>query len=159
MFVVDTNSLIYFFKGQGRVGERLLDTPPSEIGVPSIVLYELEVGIAKSSSPKKRQKQLGELVDIIELLPEPKPHSNTVATLLKILVEKGFVQISNPNRNNLYSAKVSKLDYSGQRMAGLTESFFEGSYTNVVSYLLDKKQMSIEDLELLLHNLKSKGNE
>jgi hypothetical protein len=44
-------------------------------------------------------------------------------------------------------------------MAGLTESFFEGSYTNVVSYLLDKKQMSIEDLELLLHNLKSKGDE
>jgi BlaI family penicillinase repressor len=92
-------------------------------------------------------------------LPEPKPHSNTVATLLKILVEKDFVQITNPNRNNLYSAKVSKRDYSGQRMAGLTESFFDGSYTNVVSYLVDKKQMSIEDLELLLQNLKSKGDE
>ena len=101
----------------------------------------------------------GFLKDIIELLPEPKPHSNTVATLLKILVEKDFVQISNPNRNNLYSAKVSKRDYSGQRMAGLTESFFDGSYTNVVSYLVDKKQMSIEDLELLLQNLKSKGDE
>jgi BlaI family penicillinase repressor len=101
----------------------------------------------------------GFLKDIIELLPEPKPHSNTVATLLKILVEKDFVQITNPNRNNLYSAKVSKRDYSGQRMAGLTESFFDGSYTNVVSYLVDKKQMSIEDLELLLQNLKSKGDE
>jgi len=101
----------------------------------------------------------GFLKDIIELLPEPKPHSNTVATLLKILVEKDFVQISNPNRNNLYSAKVSKQDYSGQRMAGLTESFFDGSYSNVVSFLVDKKQMSIEDLELLLQNLKSKGDD
>jgi predicted transcriptional regulator len=44
-------------------------------------------------------------------------------------------------------------------MAGLTESFFDGSYANVVSYLVDKKQMSIEDLELLLQNLKSKGDE
>ncbi len=86
-------------------------------------------------------------------------YSNTVATLLKILVEKDFVQISNPNRNNLYSAKVSKADYSGQRMAGLAESFFEGSYANVVSFLVDKNQMSIEDLELLLENLKSKGHE
>jgi hypothetical protein len=43
-------------------------------------------------------------------------------------------------------------------MAGLTESFFEGSYANVVSFLVDKKQMSIEDLELLLQNLKSKGD-
>jgi predicted transcriptional regulator len=101
----------------------------------------------------------GYLKDIIEILPEPKPHSNTVATLLKILVEKDFVQISNPNRNNLYSAKVSKADYSGQRMAGLAESFFEGSYANVVSFLVDKNQMSIEDLELLLENLKFKGHE
>ncbi len=101
----------------------------------------------------------GYLKDIIEILLEPKPHSNTVATLLKILVEKDFVQISNPNRNNLYSAKVSKADYSGQRMAGLAESFFEGSYANVVSFLVDKNQMSIEDLELLLENLKSKGHE
>lgn len=103
--------------------------------------------------------QGGFLKDILELLPEPKPHSNTVATLLKILVEKDFVQISNPNRNNLYSAKVTKQDYSGQRMLGLTESFFDGSYTNVVSYLVDRKQLSIEDLELLLQNLKSKGDE
>jgi predicted transcriptional regulator len=44
-------------------------------------------------------------------------------------------------------------------MAGLTDSFFDGSYANVVSYLVDKKQMSIEDLELLLQNLKSKGDE
>lgn len=101
----------------------------------------------------------GFLKDIIENLPEPKPHSNTVATLLKILVEKEFVGISNPNRNNLYFAKVSKQDYSGQRMAGLTESFFDGSYTNVVSFLVDKKQMSIEDLELLLQNLKSKNDD
>jgi BlaI family transcriptional regulator, penicillinase repressor len=68
----------------------------------------------------------GFLKDIIELLPEPKPHSNTVATLLKILVEKNFVKISNPNRNNLYSAKVSKQDYSGQRMAGLRNHFSKG---------------------------------
>ncbi len=42
MFVLDTNSLIYFFNGQGHVGERILEIPPSEIGVPAIVLYELE---------------------------------------------------------------------------------------------------------------------
>ncbi|CAM3308416.1 BlaI/MecI/CopY family transcriptional regulator [Aquirufa ecclesiirivi] len=101
----------------------------------------------------------GFLKDIIENLPEPKPHSNTIATLLKILVEKEFVGISNPNRNNLYFAKVTKQEYSGQRMAGLADSFFEGSYTNVVSFLVDKKQMSIEDLELLLSQLKSKSDD
>jgi predicted transcriptional regulator len=93
------------------------------------------------------------------MLPEPKAHSNTIATLLKILVEKDFVQITNPNRNNLYSAKISKSAYSGSRMAGLTESFFEGSYSNVVSFLVDKNQMSIEDLESLIEQLKAKQND
>ena len=101
----------------------------------------------------------GFLKDIIELLPEPKAHSNTIATLLKILVEKDFVGIANPNRNNRYFAKISKSAYSGQRMAGLTESFFEGSYSNVVSFLVDKNQMSIEDLEILIQQLKSKQND
>lgn len=101
----------------------------------------------------------GFLKDIMENLPEPKGHSNTIATLLKILVEKDFVGISNPNRNNFYYAKVSKEKYSGERIAGLTQSFFNGSYSNVVSYLVDKKEMSIDDLQALIDQLKDKKNE
>jgi predicted transcriptional regulator len=33
----------------------------------------------------------GFIKDVLEALEEPKPHHNTVATLLKILVEKKFV--------------------------------------------------------------------
>jgi tRNA(fMet)-specific endonuclease VapC len=39
----DTNTLIYFFKGVGRVGDRILSTPPSDIAIPAVVFYELEV--------------------------------------------------------------------------------------------------------------------
>ncbi len=53
MYVLDTNTLIYFFKGLGEVPRKLLATPPNEIAIPAIVLYELEYGIAKSGSPKK----------------------------------------------------------------------------------------------------------
>jgi tRNA(fMet)-specific endonuclease VapC len=51
-YVLDTNTLIYFFKGLGKVASRLLATPPNEIGIPTIVIYELEVGIAKSKRKK-----------------------------------------------------------------------------------------------------------
>ena len=89
MFVLDTNSLIHFFKGQGHVGERLLEIPPSEIGVPAIVQYELEVGIAKSSSPKKRQKQLGELIELVNLLPFGEAEAHAAATLRATLEKRG----------------------------------------------------------------------
>ena len=69
MFVLDTNTLIYFFKGMGEVSTRLLQTPPKDIGVPSIVIYELEVGIRKSTSPQKRSQQLAALVSSVNVLP------------------------------------------------------------------------------------------
>jgi tRNA(fMet)-specific endonuclease VapC len=69
MYILDTNTLIYFFKGIGNVSTRLLQTPPRSIGVPTIVLFELEVGIAKSSSPKKRRLQLEGLMDAVNILP------------------------------------------------------------------------------------------
>jgi tRNA(fMet)-specific endonuclease VapC len=69
MFVLDTSTLIYFFKGMGNVSTRLLQTPPREISVPSIVVYELEVGIAKSTSPEKRTKQLAEFLGVVDVLP------------------------------------------------------------------------------------------
>jgi len=49
--------LICFFKGLGHVEERLLAVPPSEIAIPSIVIYELEVGICQSAQPSKRRTQ------------------------------------------------------------------------------------------------------
>ncbi len=68
MFILDTNTLIYFFKGMGGVSQRLLATPPSEIGIPTIVVYELEVGIAKSGSPSKRRAQLDVITGLVSIL-------------------------------------------------------------------------------------------
>ena len=101
----------------------------------------------------------GFMKDILEHLSATKPHYNTVGTLLKILVEKKFVGIKNPNRNNFYYPLVSKEEYSATGIKSIAENYFQGSYTNVVSFLVDKKEMSIEDLEFLLNQLKKKGNE
>jgi predicted nucleic acid-binding protein len=48
MFALDTNTLICFFKGLGRVKERLAAVSPANVAIPSVVLYELEVEIARS---------------------------------------------------------------------------------------------------------------
>ena len=53
----------------------------------------------------------GYLREIIEEMPEPKPHQNTVATLLKILVEKELVGIKTPTRYNFYYPQLSKDEY------------------------------------------------
>jgi tRNA(fMet)-specific endonuclease VapC len=69
MYILDTNTLIFFFKGMGNVSKRLLQTAPRSIGIPTIVLFEMEVGIAKSGSPKKRRLQLDNFAATVNILP------------------------------------------------------------------------------------------
>jgi tRNA(fMet)-specific endonuclease VapC len=69
MFVLDTNTLIYFFRGEGQVSRHLLAVAPAEVAVPSVVVYELETGIAQSSEPLKRRSQLDALLSRVQVLP------------------------------------------------------------------------------------------
>jgi tRNA(fMet)-specific endonuclease VapC len=69
MFVLDTNTFIYFFKGQGHVAERLLEVPPGEVLMPAPVLYELELGSLQSSAPRKRREQIQDLLDVVAVAP------------------------------------------------------------------------------------------
>ena len=51
---------------------------------------------------------------------------------------------------------LSKDEYSSGSIAGIAKGYFEGSYREVVSFLVDKKKLSVEDLEVLLKQLKKK---
>ncbi len=68
-YALDTNTLIYFFKGHGQVAGNLLATPPAEVTIPAVVVYEIETGIAKSTDPNKRKGQLAELLNAVTVLP------------------------------------------------------------------------------------------
>lgn len=89
MYVLDTNTLIYFFKGLGNVSQNLLAKSPKDIGVPTIVLYELEVGIKKSTSPRKRIKQLNDFILNVNVLPFGKEEAGAAAQIRAKLEKKG----------------------------------------------------------------------
>jgi len=99
------------------------------------------------------------LRDIVDEMPNPKPHQNTVATLLKILVEKEFVKITVLGRHHQYSPLISKEDYSKKTMKQLMKGYFEGSFSNVVSFMVKENNISIEELEALLHQIKKQQNQ
>ncbi len=96
------------------------------------------------------------LKDIIEAQPEPRPHSNTVATIVKILVDKGFVGITPMGRVHRYYPLVSKEAYSSSSIRNLVQGYFEGSFSDVVSFMVQQKDISVKELELLLQQMKNK---
>jgi BlaI family penicillinase repressor len=96
----------------------------------------------------------GMLMEIVENMPSPKPHKNTVATILKTLVDKGFVDIEIIGRHHRYSPFVTKDQYSKDTLTKVAKGYFEGSFRNVISFLVDEEKLSVRELELLLQQLK-----
>ena len=90
MFLLDTNTLIYFFKGIGNVPKNLLSKSPKDIGIPSIVIFELEVGIPKSKSPRKRIEQLQNLIAIVNIIPFGMNEAKASARIRAELEQKGI---------------------------------------------------------------------
>lgn len=96
----------------------------------------------------------GFLKDILDQMPEPKPHTNTVATILKILIEKKFVDFEVFSRAHRYYPLVSMDTYSKGSLSKFVNNYFSGSYKEAVSFLVKEKEMSVQDLEMLLEQLK-----
>jgi len=92
--------------------------------------------------------------DILEALPQPKPHQNTVGTILKILQDKGFVGANLVGRNHEYYPVVSKEEYSKSSLKSFAKSYFDGSFSNMVSFFVKEKSLSVEELEKLLQQIK-----
>lgn len=96
----------------------------------------------------------GFIRDILDALPAPKPHQNTVATILKILIEKEFVGIRIFGRQHQYHPLITRDAYSKASMKTLVKSYFGGSFSEAVSFMVKENSISLEDLESLLQQLK-----
>jgi len=88
VYVLDTNSVVFFFKGEGRVGDRLLARKPTEVALPAIVLYELEVGVVRSKTPSRRREQLDTLLGATRVIPfgpaRPRPQGRGLVLSLEL---------------------------------------------------------------------------
>lgn len=89
MYLLDTNTLIYFFKGIGNVANTLFSFSPKDIAIPSIVIYEIQVGIAKSNNPQKREEQLAQLLSQISVVDFTCKEAKACANIRADLESKG----------------------------------------------------------------------
>lgn len=94
--------------------------------------------------------------DIIEELPEPKPAYNTVSTIVRILEKKEFVGYETFGKSHKYFPLVSKPDYTKTFMSGFVNRYFSGSYQQMVSFFTKEEDLSIQELEELMNELKKK---
>ena len=73
------------------------------------------------------QVEKGFAKDILEVIPEPKPAYNTVLTVIRVLVNKGFVKFNTYGKSNEYYPTISKSEYSGGQLQNMKKKYFNNS--------------------------------
>lgn len=89
------------------------------------------------------------LNDLIEKYPEPKPASSTVATLLKRMKDKGYIDYEQMGRSRRYYPLVKKSDYFSKYLNSLIKKYFNDSPSSFASFFTRQTDLSDEELEEL----------
>ncbi|XOV92341.1 MAG: BlaI/MecI/CopY family transcriptional regulator [Bacteroidota bacterium] len=87
--------------------------------------------------------------ELIEEMPEPKPPYNTISSIIRILEEKGMVDHQTFGKTHQYFPKMSKLKYSQGLFKYLMSDYLEGSYSRLMSFIVDDKKLSEEEIRKL----------
>jgi len=87
--------------------------------------------------------------DLIEAYEDPKPATTTIATLLKRMQDKDFVDYVQLGRSREYFPLVKKKDYFSKHVNGLIKNFFNDSATQFASFFTEETNLSKEELENL----------
>ena len=99
------------------------------------ILWTLKEGIVKQ---------------VVDGFDEPKPAYTTVATVLKVLEKKGFVDHKTIGNTHLFYPAVSKKDYTKFQFGSLLKYYFNGSFPKMATFFARENNLSIEELEEMM---------
>lgn len=95
--------------------------------------------------------------EILERYAEPKPHFNTVATTVRILEGKGYVEHEEIGASHRFRAVARREDFRERSLAALIRNYFGNSYRNVVSALAEEEKISADELREIIDIIESKN--
>ena len=95
--------------------------------------------------------------NILDLMKEPRPPHSSISSIVRILERKGFVDHKSYGRTYEYFPLITREDYSRRSVSSLIKDYFNGSTQQLVSFLVDKEETTIEELQELIKQLKKKS--
>jgi BlaI family penicillinase repressor len=112
----------------------------------------------------KREEQIMQVVwnlekafikEIIQELPEPKPHYNSVATIVKILEEKGFLAHYSVGNIFQYYPAITKDDYQKHAMKDVVSQYFDNSYSRMLAFFAKEQKLTDQELNDIIEIIKA----
>lgn len=97
--------------------------------------------------------------EMLEIYPEPKPHFNTVSTIIRILEDKGHVGHEVVGASHRYYAIARQEDFRKKSLARLVSDYFNNSYKNAVSALVEEEKISLDELREIIDLVERKNSD
>lgn len=94
--------------------------------------------------------------ELLDLQQAPKPHYNTLSTIVRSLEEKGYIGYKAFGNTHQYYALVSEDEYRKNSLKQVIDKYYDNFYTRVVSTLIEEEALSIEELQELIRQIKNK---
>jgi len=95
--------------------------------------------------------------EVVAELPKPKPHYNTVSTVIRKMEDKGFILHEIFGNTHRYYPCVSKEEYRKSYFSSATQNYFENSYKNVVSFFAKEEKISADELREIIKLIEEKN--
>src|SRR6201991_3099205 len=93
--------------------------------------------------------------EVIPEMPDPKPHYNSVATMVRILEDKGFLRHETFGNTFQYYPLVSKEEYQNQAFDDIVRKYFNNSYPRMLAYFAKEQKISPDELNEILQLIQS----
>jgi predicted transcriptional regulator len=97
--------------------------------------------------------------ELKEIYADQKLHYNTLSTMVRTMEEKGFISHEQFGNTHRYFAVVTKQEYSKRTLGNVVKKYFNNSYKNVVSALVDEENLSVDDLKKLISEIENTKNQ
>lgn len=91
--------------------------------------------------------------EILSFYDEPKPHFNTLSTIVRGLEEKGFLTHTAYGNTYQYVASVSEEDFRKATLKQVIHKYFDNSYMGAVSTLVKEESISLDELKQLIQQV------
>lgn len=90
---------------------------------------------------------------LLDFYDEPRPHFNTLSTIVRGLEEKGFLSHEAFGNTYQYYAVVSRDDFKKKTLKGVISKYFNNSYLGAVSSLVKEEETSLDELKQLIRDV------
>ncbi|MDE6793318.1 MAG: BlaI/MecI/CopY family transcriptional regulator [Muribaculaceae bacterium] len=96
--------------------------------------------------------------EIVDMYDDPKPHFNTISTMVRALEEKGYVGHRQQGKSYQYYPLIAEEEMGKQSLSSIIGRYFKNSYLKVVSAFVEDGNIPVEELRSLLDEVEKQNN-